>query len=357
MNKIYSKKPFLLECGEKLEQLEISFSTYGELTENSNIIWVCHALTANSEVKNWWPGLFGDNRAFDPKTDFIICVNNLGSCYGTSGPITPLRNKRPLLDQFPLITIRDQVAVNELVRKHLRINKIDLLVGASQGGQIALEWSIQKPELVKKQVLIATNARHSAYGIAFNESQRLALLADSTFGNGLISGGRAGLIAARSIALLSYRSYQGYTQTQTNPGDYQYDDFLASQYQLYQGKKLADRFSAYSYYTLSKAMDSHNVGRNRNSIEEALASIETESLIIGIQSDVLFPVEEQKFLANNLKNAAIEVIESDFGHDGFLIETGILNRLILEFKLDLYKITLPTVFKKNLTITEHTFNN
>src|SRR5690606_18531910 len=126
---------------------------------------------------------------------------------------------------------------------------------------------------------------HSAYGIAFNESQRLAIYTDPTFGDGTTYGGRAGLIAARSIAMLSYRSYEGYAVTQTNPGDHVTDQFLAASYQYYQGKKLADRFNAYAYVTLSKAMDSHNVARGRGAVEDVLRGIQARTLVVGIDSD------------------------------------------------------------------------
>lgn len=357
MNKIYYDKPFQLECGEILEQLEISFSTYGVLSTDSNVVWVLHALTANSDITTWWTDLIGRSRAFDPQKDFIICVNNLGSCYGTTGPTTPMSNRRPLLEYFPLVTIKDMVGVNEIVRNHLKISKINLLVGASLGGQIAVEWSIQNPTLFDKQILIATNARHSAYGIAFNESQRLAILADPSYGNGEIDGGRAGLIAARSVALLSYRSYAGYQETQLNPGNHEYRDFLAAQYQTYQGQKLADRFSTYSYFSLTRSMDSHNVGRGRESILSALLTIKAKTLVIGIQSDHLFPVEEQEFLARGIKNSSLEIIESQFGHDGFLIETEQLSELITRFKTGTYKKTLPTIFRSDIELIKEYQNN
>lgn len=340
--------PFELENGELLENLTIQFHTFGTFqSKKNNVIWVCHALTANSDVFDWWPQLFGINGYFNPDEHFIVCANVLGSAYGTTGPLTPLKNRRPLLDHFPFISIKDMVNAHEVLRKHLKIEKIHTIIGASLGGQQVLEWNIQFPELFDHTILIATNARHSAYGIAFNESQRLALYTDPTFGDGTLNGGRAGLIAARSIAMLSYRSYEGYELGQTNPGNYRTNDFLASSYQRYQGQKLADRFNAYSYLTLSKAMDSHNIGRGKNSIEEALSLISAKTLVIGITSDALFPVSEQQFLANNLSNAVFVEIDSKFGHDGFLIETDQLISIFQDFFSQRLKVVKPTVFKLN----------
>ncbi|MCH2224921.1 MAG: homoserine O-acetyltransferase [Crocinitomicaceae bacterium] len=351
MYKITLSNAFLLESGETIEQLTIGFHVYGKLNpQRNNVIWVCHALTANSDVFEWWEGLFGKGKIFNPDEHFIICVNALGSCYGTTGPTTPGINRRPQLEKFPDVTTRDMARVHEELRQVLGIEKINTLIGSSMGGQQALEWSILKPEITENLVLIATNARHSAYGIAFNESQRLAIFTDPTFGNGKINGGHAGLITARSIAMLSYRSYDGYVETQTNPGNYTKTNFLASSYQYYQGQKLASRFDAYTYVTLSKAMDSHNVGRGRESIETALNSIKARTLVIGVGSDGLFPVKEQKFLAKNILNADYAEIESNFGHDGFLIEYDQLELLISDFLFNNFNKNRKTTFKQAITI-------
>lgn len=349
MKKLNIKEPFLLESGDTLSDLTIGYTTYGNYDpEKNNVVWVCHALTGNPQVFEWWEGLFGDNQLFNPEDYFIVCVNALGSCYGTTGPSTPTGNRRPLLEYFPFFTIRDIAGVNEVVREFLGIERISLLVGASLGGQVALEWSIEQPELFDKLALIATNARHSAYGIAFNESQRLAILADPTFGNGQLDGGRAGLIAARSIAMLSYRTYECYNLTQTNPGDHKTERFLASSYQQYQGQKLADRFDAYSYFRLTEAMDSHNVGRNRISLKSALRRIKSETLVIGIRSDVLFPVEEQQFLAEVIPCANLVEIESVYGHDGFLTETDQLTDIFNDFLSNDLKNFKPTTLKSRV---------
>lgn len=346
LNCLQLKEDFILESGEKLSNITIAYHTFGKFDpKKNNVIWVCHALTANSDVFDWWNGVFGENDLFNPNEHFVVCANVLGSCYGSSGPLSYPVLDDPLLDLFPLLTTRDLAKAHEELRKYLDIEKIHLLIGASLGGQQALEWSIEQPTVFENLVLIATNARHSAFGIAFNESQRLAIYADQTFGNQNIHGGRSGLITARSIAMLSYRSYKGYEKTQTNPGNHTVSDFQVAFYQRYQGEKLARRFNAYSYVSLSKTMDSHNVGRKRPSIEIALQQIRAKTLIIGIESDLLFPVSEQHFLNEWIPNSYYGQIESDFGHDGFLVENRQLTDLISDFLYNEYKSYRPTIFK------------
>lgn len=331
---LYShKKPVLLENGKKLRGLEISYRTYGKLNaEKDNVIWVCHALTANADVFDWWKGLFGTNSLFNPKDHFIICANILGSHYGTTSPLSENpATGQPYYLSFPEFTVRDLANAHKLLADHLEIDEISLLIGGSLGGQQCLEWSILDPERIKKLVLIATNAQHSPWGIAFNESQRLAISTDRTFYSNNPNGGKKGLKVARSIALLSYRSYATYAATQIEVNSTKSKDFKAASYQNYQGEKLIKRFNAYSYWYLSKAMDSHNVGRNRASVSEALKSVKAKTLVIGIKSDVLFPIEEQEFLAEQIPGAQLSILDSFYGHDGFLIETEILTKVIGNF--------------------------
>jgi len=326
-------EPFQLEGGVSLSSVEIAYQTYGTLNkEKNNVIWVCHALTANSDVFDWWKGLFGDKDLFNPEEYFIVCANNLGSCYGTTGPLTHNSEfNGALYSYFPNITIRDMVNAHELLRRHLGIEKIHTVIGGSQGGQQALEWNIHKPEIFTNLVLVATNALHSPWGIAFNESQRLAIKADRTYYSNNPEGGQKGLAAARSIALLSYRNYHTYVETQKEDTADKTDDFNSSSYQRYQGEKLVKRFNAYSYVALSKAMDSHNVGRGRESVEKALANVKAKTLVIGISSDLLFPLGEQRFLANHIPVATYAAIDSFYGHDGFLIETEKLTKELKKF--------------------------
>ncbi len=324
---------FQLEGGEILPELEIAYHTYGKLNaEKNNVVWVCHALTANSDVFDWWPGLFGENELFNPKDHFIVCANNLGSCYGTTGPLTVNRHtKEAWFSYFPNITVRDMVKAHDLLREELGIEQIDTIIGGSQGAQQVLEWNVQKPDLFRHTIVIATNAKHSAWGIAFNESQRLAIKADRSYYSNTPDGGKKGLAAARSIALLSYRNYEPYNETQKEKHDEKLNDFNSAGYQRYQGDKLVNRFNAYSYIALANAMDSHNLARNRVSVERSLSEVRANTLVIGISSDLLFPPVEQNFLAQHIIKSELKIIDSFYGHDGFLIETEKLTEIITNF--------------------------
>ncbi|MEO8795428.1 MAG: alpha/beta fold hydrolase, partial [Daejeonella sp.] len=177
------KHPVVFENGQKLPGLQIAYNTYGQLNENrDNVIWVCHALTANSDVFDWWKGLFGENDLFNPDDHFIICANIISSPYGSTNPLSVnAETGLPYYLSFPDLTVRDLVNAHQILAKELKIEEIAVLIGGSLGGQQALEWSIIEPEKIKNLILVATNAFHSAWGIAFNESQRLAITADRTF--------------------------------------------------------------------------------------------------------------------------------------------------------------------------------
>ncbi|MEZ4775058.1 MAG: homoserine O-acetyltransferase [Bacteroidia bacterium] len=329
------QQPFQLESGEILPELTLAYATLGTINPaRDNIVWFCHALTANAIVPEWWPGMIGDGLLFDPARDFLICANMPGSCYGSTNALSvnPATGE-PYYHTFPLLTNRDIARAFDLLRQHLKIERIRLILGGSLGGQQALEWAILQPEVFDYLIPIATNAQHSPWGIAFNESQRLAIQADVTWKNSRPDAGLAGMRAARSVALLSYRGYGAYSATQQESTDEKTDDFLASSYQRYQGDKLVKRFHAFSYWALSKAMDSHHVGRGRGGVETALQAIRAKTLVIGLDSDILFPVNEQKLLAEHIPGAIYREISSDFGHDGFLIETEKLTKLIRAFGL------------------------
>ena len=326
-------KTFKLENGKKLRKIELAYQTYGKLNaKKDNVIWACHALTANSDVLDWWKGLFGNNDLFNPEEHFIICANVLGSHYGSTSPLSenPVTGL-PYYLSFPEFTIRDLVSAHRLLAEHLGIKNIKVLIGGSLGGQQALEWAVTDGSAIENLILVATNAVHSPWGIAFNESQRLAISTDRSFYAQKPDGGLKGLKTARSIALLSYRSYDAYTDTQLESVNDKTGSFRASSYQNYQGEKLCKRFNAYSYWYLSKAMDSHNVGRGRKSVTEALSTVKPNTLVIGVENDVLFPISEQEFLAKHIPDASFHAIKSAYGHDGFLIETDILTNVIGNF--------------------------
>jgi len=327
------KGEFKLENGQSLYNIQITYHSYGTLNEaKDNVIWVCHALTANSDVADWWPNMVGDGLLFDTSKYFIICANFLGSCYGTTGPlsINPETNQ-PYYHNFPLITIRDMVNAHELLREHLRISKIFMITGGSIGSFQALEWSIINPSLIENLVFIVSGAFASPWNIALNESQRLALNADESFKNNKQTSALNGLKAARSIALLSYRNAATYNKTQQDIETEKLSDFKVISYQQYQGDKLVKRFNAYSYYSITKSFDTHNVGRGRGGIEIALSRIKARSLLIAISSDILFFPNDIRDMQENIPNSQFIEIDSLYGHDGFLIETEQLTKIIQDF--------------------------
>nr|WP_294903804.1 homoserine O-acetyltransferase [uncultured Lacibacter sp.] len=339
-------KPFRLESGALLNEYHLAYTTFGELNEaKNNVVWVFHALTANSDPSEWWSGMVGEGKLFDPANYFIVCVNMPGSAYGSIGPLdtNPLTNE-PYYHEFPWFTPRDMVRAYDPLRKALGIERIHIGIGGSMGGQQLLEWAIEEPQLFEHIIPIATNAYHSAWGVAFNASQRLAIEADVTWKNKSADAGQAGLKAARSIALLSYRHYDAYGISQIEETNDVLENFKAESYQRYQGDKLVNRYNAFSYYFLSKGMDSHNVGRSRTSIELALKEITAKTLVIGISNDLLFPISEQQFLANTINDAHFKSIESFYGHDGFLLEYDQINKAIHHF----LQQTQKTDLKKQL---------
>lgn len=320
---------FQTESGITISGLELFYCTSGEYSQGkSRVVWVCHALTASADCESWWPDLIGSEKALGKADEFVICVNIPSSCYGSTGPLSvnPKTGAKYYSD-FPVFTIRDIVNAMIELRKHLNIDTIDLLIGGSMGGYQCVEWAIMEPQVVKNLVLVATGARESAWGIAIHTSQRLAIETDPSFGQKQDDAGSKGLKTARAIGMLTYRSYEAFVASQSDNDD-RTDNFKVSSYIHYQGDKLVNRFNAYSYWLLTKTMDSHNVGRGRAGVESALKSITARTLCIGISSDFLCPVKEQKFLAANIPGATYIEIDSPFGHDGFLVEGKIIGETI-----------------------------
>lgn len=326
-------EPFELELGETLPRFQLSYTTLGRLNEaKDNVIWICHALTADANPESWWEGLVGKGRLYDPEKHFIICANMLGSCYGSTGPLdTNPKTQKLYLRDFPQFTTRDLVAALDKLRAHLEIERFHTLIGGSMGGMQAMEWAITQPNICDNLILLATNAQHSPWGIAFNESQRMMIEADPTWKDYDKDAGKLGLRAARSVALISYRNYEAYWNTQLDTDIEKTDHYKAQSYQQYQGDKLVERFNTHSYYFLSKAMDSHHVGRGRGGIDRALKLIQAHTLVIGIRSDILFPTVEQKRLAKGVDGGIYKEIDSFYGHDGFLIETKAITEIITDF--------------------------
>ncbi len=326
--------PFILESGARLQDLTIAYNTYGELnSDKSNVVWICHHLTANSDAALWWQGVVGNGYLIDPSRYFIVCANILGSCYGSTGPLSnnPATGT-PYYAEFPFITVRDMVKAHILLRQHLGIENIHLIIGGSMGGYQALEWCFAEKERIKNMVLLSTSAAESAWGIAVHTAQRLAIEADCSWKDPSPNAGQKGLKAARAIGLLSYRNHGILVKKQTDEDNSKTDNFRASSYMEYQGEKLVKRFNTQSYWVLTKAMDTHNLSRGRNvSMSEILQSLTQRTLIFGIHSDILCPLVEQEYLAKNIPGAKLVAIDSAYGHDGFMVEAGTISQHISEW--------------------------
>lgn len=325
-------EPFRLELGGELPSLRIAYHTYGTLSDaRDNVVWVCHALTANSDVAEWWPHTVEEGKFLDPDKWFVVCANILGSPYGTTAPLhdNPATGE-PWYTDFPRYTIRDIVGAHRLLADHLGIGKIHALVGCSVGGFQAVEWAVEEPERFARLVLMATDAVATPWTIAIDETMRMCIDSDPTFGERRPDGGRAGLAAARAIGLLSYRGYYGYNLTQADTEELP-ETHRACSYQRYQGEKLCRRFDAYSYRAILDAFDTHDVGRGRGGLEAALGRIKARTLVIGLTTDIVFPPDGMRALCAKIPGAVYGEIQSPFGHDGFLVEHDQLNTLMHPF--------------------------
>jgi homoserine O-acetyltransferase/O-succinyltransferase len=324
---------FRLESGQVLKGYHLAYHVYGRLNaRKDNVAWVFHALTANSDPQAWWPGLVGPGKLLDPQEYFIVCVNMPGSCYGSIGPLEPAGEQGiPFYHDFPLFTIRDMINAYQPLRRSLGVNRIRIGIGGSMGGQQLLQWAVDEPSAFECMIPIATNAKHSPWGKAFNESQRWCIEADPSWRKKSPEAGLEGMKIARSIALLSYRHYDTYHACQADDGSVLPENSRAASYQRHQGEKLARRFNAFSYYQLSRSMDTHHVGSPGTTPEDALRQISARTLVIGLNSDVLFPLPEQQFLARYIPDAGLAAIHSAYGHDGFLLEGEGIEKVVREY--------------------------
>lgn len=354
--------PFKLESGAELESVDIAYQTYGTLnSDGTNAVLICHALTGNShaagiltvaEIDNtrseylskynkmflgkpgWWDQMIGPSKPIDTNKFFVISSNILGSCYGTTGPssIDPNSSKKYNLD-FPSLTVRDMVNLQKILITHLGVNRIKFITGGSLGGMQVLEWAIMFPELVEAIIPIAASAKHSAWAIGFNDASRTAIKADPQWQNGNYSQQPYnGLALARKIAMLSYRSFSSFeNKFGRNKIDSQNDQYSVESYLDYQGDKFVNRFDANSYLYITQALDDHDISLNRGEVKNVLNSIKAKTLSIGIDSDILYPVEEQKLINENISGSRYAEIKSKHGHDAFLIEFDQLKKIFNQF--------------------------
>ena len=327
-------KPFVTEQGGVIEDLTIAYHTWGHLNAaGDNVVWVCHALTANSDVADWWQGTIEPGKFLDPERWYVVCANIPGSCYGSTGPlsINPATGE-PYYGDFPALTMRDIARVLDAFATAIGVGRINTIVGSSVGGFQALEWVAAVPERFERMVLIATAAYATPWAIALDETQRMAIRADGSWGEHRADAAAAGLAAARAIGLLSYRGGPAYNRTQADPPSTEPSpQRRACSYQRHQGDKLVRRFNAYSYMSILDAFDTHDIGRDRGGVEAALATIAADTIVIGITTDIIFPPDEMRALADALPHARYAEIYSDMGHDGFLVENLQLNDILIPF--------------------------
>lgn len=328
---------FITESGDRLLDPQIAYQTWGKLNESgTNAVLVAHALTGSADASDWWYGLFHEGGILDLDRQFVVCTNVLGGCYGSTGPgsINP-ETGRPYSGDFPKVTIRDMVRIQQALFDNLGVQSIESGLGGSMGAMQILEWALLDHRL-KSMVVIGTNAAHSAWTIGISEAQRQAIYADPDWQDGFYhESGRKpdrGLAAARMMAMITYRSHHSFQERfgrEEQQG--QSDVFKVESYLRYQGQKLVNRFDAMTYVRLTQAMDSHDLGRGRGGLEHALASIQIPSLVVGIDSDILYPTVEQTYMAEHIPNAQYVEIQSEDGHDAFLIEFDQMDRIMREF--------------------------
>jgi len=352
-----SEHPFVLEGGGQLSDFEVAYETWGELDDSgTNAVLVCHALTGDSHAHGragsghptdgWWNGVIGPGRGIDTDRHFVVCANVLGGCQGTTGPASPRPGTgRPFGSSFPVVSVRDMVRTQVALADHLGVDQWLTVVGGSMGGMQVLEWGVMAPGRVRSLVPIAVGAAASAWQIAFSRVGRLAVALDPAWRGGDFydapEGPAAGLALARSLAQITYRSNEVYedrfgrlTAEELDRFDL-WQRFQVERYLDYHGEKLVRRFDANSYVLLNKAMDLHDVGRDRGGIRRALRRIRVPVLNVSISSDTLYPAPQQVAVHDVLLEQGGEsehvVIDSPHGHDGFLIETDAVSAILGEF--------------------------
>jgi len=345
--------PLVLEAGGELPGVRIAYETWGSLNAaGTNAVLVHHALTGDSHVAGpagpghptpgWWDALVGSGRALDPERWFVVVPNVVGGCQGSTGPSSTAPDGRPWGSRFPLVTVRDSVAAEVVLADALGVQRWACVVGGSMGGMRALEWAATEPERVQRLFLLACPAAASADQIGWAAPQLAAIRSDPGWRGGDYHaappghGPHSGLGIARRMAHLSYRSefelatrFGRDAQLHEDPlrgGRYAVESYLD-----HHATKLVHRFDAGSYVRLTEMMNAHDVGRGRGGIAAGLAGVRARTMVAGVTSDRLYPVQQQVELAAGIPHAGeLRLIESPYGHDGFLIEAPTVSELLGE---------------------------
>jgi homoserine O-acetyltransferase len=341
-------KDFTLEGGATLDTVTVAYETWGTLNHaRDNAVLVLHALTGDSHAAGevgpghrtpgWWRGVIGPGLAIDTDRFFVVCPNVLGACQGTTGPSSFAADNQPFGSRFPVITIRDQVAVELALSDHLEIERWAGVTGGSMGGMRVLEWAVTHPSRIERAVVLSVGASATADQIALSSLQVRAIQVDPHFAGGDYysneTGPFEGLAIARGLGQFSYRTGAEF-ETRFGRELQVADDAVGGEYAIesylsYQGAKLVGRFDPNSYVVLSEAMNHHDVGRGRGGVAAALRNADVPISVAGIESDRLYPLELQEQLVDLLPHAEpLTVISSLYGHDGFLLEVDQVGKVI-----------------------------
>lgn len=343
-----------LENGESLPGARLAYETWGELdAEKSNAVLILHALTADAHVvgesgegqptAGWWNEVVGPGRVIDTGRFFVVAPNVLGGCQGSTGPSSPAPDGEPWGSRFPILSTRDQVEAEAILADHLGIASFSLVIGASLGGHRAIEWAVSRPERVRRLAIVASGAHTTAEQAAWAHTQLRAIELDPAWKGGDYydseEGPVSGLALARQIAHTTYRSPDEldarFGRRPQGEEDPLHGGRLAVESYLdHHGQKIVKRFDAGSYVALTRSMLSHDAGRERGGLDEALARITARTLVVAVDSDRLFYPEQVRSIADLIPGASYREIHSDFGHDGFLIEHSQLTALFEEFLAD-----------------------
>jgi homoserine O-acetyltransferase len=351
-----------LDIGSRIAPVEVAYETYGTLNAaRDNAILIVHAFTGDAHAAGicpedgkpgWWDNMIGPGKAFDTNKYFMICSNVLGGCRGTTGPssINPATGK-PYALSFPGITIADMVRLQHMLVKHLGIERLLAVAGGSMGGMQALEWAVMYPDMVASAIPIATTARHSAQQIAFNEVGRQAIMADLNWNNGDYSGGAPparGLAVARMVGHITFMSddsmKQKFGRRLRDKETFSFDfsvDFEVESYLRYRGSQFVNRFDANSYLYITKALDYFDLANGYGSLAKAFEKTQARFLVISFTSDWLYPSYQSLEVVSALrglnKDVAYCELESNYGHDAFLVDVGAQTEVVRGFLASTYR--------------------